>query len=309
LQQHGRTPAEWALLAALVAMWGSAFLFNKLGVASVPPATLVAGRLALGATIMLAIVYARGLRLPPLGPIWLAYCLLGVLGNAVPFLLITWGQQFIDSALAGILMAVMPLATLVLAHFLVRGERMTSGRIFGFVLGFGGIVFLMEPAAVAGVGGAAQQILAQLAILCGALCYAANSVLARLFIKTDFTLAAAGTLLVPAVLMLGVALVHDKPWMLHPTFASTASIVWLGVGPTAIATICYFRLISSAGPTFMSIVNYLSPAVAVFLGVALLGEEPAVSAYVGLALILSGIALSQRRSRVVITAKRTEDPR
>jgi drug/metabolite transporter (DMT)-like permease len=298
LQQHGRTAAEWALLAALVAMWGSAFLFNKLGVASVPPATLVAGRLALGAIVMLAIVYVRGLRLPPLGPIWLAYCVLGVLGNAVPFVLITWGQQFIDSALAGILMAVMPLATLVLAHFLVRGERMTSGRIFGFALGFAGIIFLMEPAAVAGVGGAAQQILAQLAILCGALCYAANSVLARLFVKTDFTLAAAGTLLVPAVLMLGVALVHDRPWTLHPTFASTASIVWLGVGPTAIATICYFRLISSAGPTFMSIVNYLSPAVAVFLGVALLDEEPGVSAYAGLSLILSGIALSQRRSSV-----------
>jgi drug/metabolite transporter (DMT)-like permease len=296
LQPHGRTPAEWALLAALVAMWGSAFLFNKLGVASVPPATLVAGRLALGAIVMLAIVYARGLRLPPPGPIWLAYGLLGVLGNAVPFVLITWGQQFIDSALAGILMAVMPLATLVLAHFLVRGERMTSGRIFGFALGFAGIIFLMEPAAVAGVGGAAQQILAQLAILCGALCYAANSVLARLLIKTDFTLAAAGTLLMPAVLMVGVALVHDRPWTLHPTFASTASIVWLGVGPTAIATICYFRLISSAGPTFMSIVNYLSPAVAVFLGVALLGEQPGVSAYAGLALILGGIALSQRLS-------------
>ncbi|HUP93903.1 MAG TPA: DMT family transporter [Burkholderiales bacterium] len=293
--QQQRTLIEWALLFALVAMWGSSFMFNKLGVATVPPATLVASRLTLGALTMLALLYARGLRLPPLGPIWVAYAALGVIGNAGPFFLITWGQQVVDSALAGILMGVMPLATLVLAHFLVRGERMTASRVVGFVLGFSGIVFLMEPAAVAGLGGATRQVLSQLAILGGALCYAANSVLARLLIKTDFMLAAAGTLLVPAALMLGIALVCDRPWTLEPSFASVASIVWLGVGPTAIATICYFRLISSAGPTFMSLVNYLSPMVAVFLGVTLLGEQPGVSAYAGLALILGGIALTQRR--------------
>jgi drug/metabolite transporter (DMT)-like permease len=295
--QQQRTPVEWALLLSLVAMWGSSFMFNKLAVASVPPATVVAGRLALGTITLLVLVYARGLRLPPLGPIWGAYALLGFLGNALPFFLIAWGQQVVDSALAGILMAAMPLATLVLAHFVVHGEHMTTNRLAGFVLGFLGIVFLMEPAAVAGIGGAAIQILAQLAVLGGALCYSANSVLARLLIKTDFLVAATGTLLVAAALMLPIALLHDKPWTLHPSGASLASIVWLGVGPTAIATICYFRLISSAGPTFMSLVNYLSPAIAVFLGVTLLGEKPGVAAYAGLTCILLGIAISQWRRR------------
>jgi drug/metabolite transporter (DMT)-like permease len=295
--QQQRTPVEWALLLSLVAMWGSSFMFNKLAVASVPPATVVAGRLALGTITLLVLLYARGLRLPPLGPIWGAYALLGFLGNALPFFLIAWGQQVVDSALAGILMAAMPLATLVLAHFVVHGEHMTTNRLAGFVLGFLGIVFLMEPAAVAGIGGAAIQILAQLAVLGGALCYSANSVLARLLIKTDFLVAATGTLLVAAALMLPIALLHDKPWTLHPSGASLASIVWLGVGPTAIATICYFRLISSAGPTFMSLVNYLSPAIAVFLGVTLLGEKPGVAAYAGLTCILLGIAISQWRRR------------
>jgi drug/metabolite transporter (DMT)-like permease len=257
----------------------------------------VAGRLALGTITLLVLLYARGLRLPPLGPIWGAYALLGFLGNALPFFLIAWGQQVVDSALAGILMAAMPLATLVLAHFVVHGEHMTTNRLAGFVLGFLGIVFLMEPAAVAGIGGAAIQILAQLAVLGGALCYSANSVLARLLIKTDFLVAATGTLLVAAALMLPIALLHDKPWTLQPSGASLASIVWLGVGPTAIATICYFRLISSAGPTFMSLVNYLSPAIAVFLGVTLLGEKPGVAAYAGLTCILLGIAISQWRRR------------
>jgi drug/metabolite transporter (DMT)-like permease len=292
-----RTLTEWALLLALVAMWGSSFMFNKLGVATVSPATLVAARLTLGALTMLALLHARGVRLPPFGPIWGAYAVLGIVGNAAPFFLITWAQQVVDSALAGILIAAMPLGTLVLAHFLVPDERMRPNRVLGFALGFGGIVFLMEPAAVAGLGGSAGQILSQLAVLCGALCYSANSVMARLLIKTDFMTAAAGTLLIAAALMLPIAIVHDRPWTLHPSSTSVAAILWLGIGPTAVATILYFRLISSAGPTFMSLVNYLSPAVAVFLGVTLLGEQPGVSAYAGLMLILAGIALSQWRHR------------
>jgi drug/metabolite transporter (DMT)-like permease len=290
-----RSGHDWALLSALVVMWGSSFMFNKLGVATVPPLTLVAGRLTLGALTLLLLLYGRGLRLPPLGSIWIAYGVLGIVGNALPFFLITWGQQVVDSALAGILMAGMPLATLVLAHFLVQGERMTGMRVFGFALGFLGIVFLMEPAAVAGIGGAARQVISQLSILCGALCYSANSVMARLLVRSDFLVAATATLLVSALLVIPLALVVDEPWNLRPSFSSTAAIVWLGVGPTAIATILYFRLISSAGPTFMSLVNYLSPAIAVFLGVVLLGEEPGVNAYAGLVLILTGIAISQWR--------------
>jgi drug/metabolite transporter (DMT)-like permease len=276
-------------------MWGSSFMFNKLGVATVPPLTLVAGRLTVGALTLLVLLYAKGVRLPPPGPIWLAYGVLGIVGNALPFFLITWGQQVVDSALAGILMAAMPLATLVLAHFLVQGERMTAARVTGFALGFLGIVFLMEPAAAAGMGGAALQVISQLAVLGGALCYSANSIMARLMIKTDFLLAAAGTLLVSALLVLPLAIAFDRPWNVQPSPSSISAIVWLGVGPTAIATILYYRLISSAGPTFMSLVNYLSPAIAVFLGVTLLGEHPGVNAYAGLVLILTGIALSQWR--------------
>src|SRR5689334_21382237 len=177
-------------------MWGSSFMFNKLGVASVPPLTLVAGRLTIGTLTLLVLLYAKGVRLPPLGTIWIAYGVLGVVGNALPFFLITWGQQVVASALAGILMAAMPLATLVLAHFLVEGEQLTAARVAGFALGFIGIVLLMEPAAAAGLGGAALQIVAQLSVLCGALCYSANSILARLLIRTDFLSAATGTLLV-----------------------------------------------------------------------------------------------------------------
>ena len=172
---------------------------------------------------------------------------------------------------------------------------MTIGRVAGFMLGFLGIVFLFEPAALDSFGGSRLQVISQLAILCGALCYSANSIMARLLVRSDFLVAAAGTMLMSAFLAVPLALFLNTPWSLEPSGSSVAAIVWLGVGPTAIATILYFRLISSAGPTFMSFVNYLSPAIAVFLGVALLGEKPGANAYAGLALILSGIAVSQWR--------------
>lgn len=286
---------DWVLLAALVAMWGSAFMFIKLGVATVPPATLAASRLAIGAAILYAVMRSRGQALPRTGRSWLPFAALAIVGNCIPFYLISWAQQFIDSALAGILMAIMPLATLSLAHFFVAGERMTGNRALGFSLGFGGIVVLMGPAALAGLGGSLLAVTAQAAVLAGALCYAANSVMARRLIETDFLVASTAVLIVATVAIVPLALVLDRPWTLAPSAGSAIAIVWLGVGPTALATLLYFTLIASAGPTFMSLVNYLSPMVALLAGVALLGEQPGTSAIAGLGLILLGIAVSRRR--------------
>lgn len=290
-----RTPKDWLLLLALVAMWGSSFMFNRIAVATLPPWTVVAGRIGIAALVLTAIVYALGKRLPPLGRAWAPFALIAVIGNVVPFYLITWGQQVVESALAGILMAMMPLATIVLAHFLIAGERLTRQRAAGFAIGFGGIVLLMGPAALAGLGGEAASIVSQMAVLGGALCYALQSVLTRLIIKGEVLVAAAATLLVASLIVVPVALWLDRPWLLSPSTASAAAVIWLGVAPTAIATVLYFMLIRSAGPSFMSLVNYLSPGVAVTLGLLVMGEAPGGNAYFGLALILCGIAVTQLR--------------
>ncbi|HTE15435.1 MAG TPA: DMT family transporter, partial [Burkholderiales bacterium] len=255
-----------------------------------------AARLILGALILLTVVYLRGARLPPFGKAWGYYAIFALLGNCIPFTSITWGQQRTDSALAGILMAVMPLATMVLAHFFVKGEPMTRNRVIGFILGFAGIVALIGPSAFDRFAGQSLATLSQLAILFGALCYAANSVLTRILARGDDVLvASAAMLLIASVIALPIALWIDKPWLIKAGTTSLWAILWLGVGPTAIATVVYFKLIATAGPTFMSLVNYMSPAVAVFLGVALLGETPNIYAYIALVLILLGIAVSQWR--------------
>jgi drug/metabolite transporter (DMT)-like permease len=294
-----RTLLDWLLLASLVAMWGSSFMFIKLGLATVPTSTLVAARLILGALILLLVVHVRGARLPPLrhgGKVWGSYAILALIGNCIPFTSITWGQVRTDSALAGILMAVMPLATMVLAHFFVKGEHMTRNRVLGFLFGFAGIVVLMGPSALGRIDGNALAALSQLAILFGALCYAGNSVLTRILARGDDVLVAStAMLLIASAITLPVALIVDRPWLLQATPASLWSIAWLGVGPTAVATVMYFKLIASAGPTFMSLVSYMTPVVAVFVGVTLLGETPGWHAYVALSLILLGISVSQWR--------------
>lgn len=292
-----RTPRDWMLLLALVAMWGSSFMFNRIAVASLPPLTVVAGRIGIAALVLVAVVFALGRRLPPPGRDWAPFVLIAVIGNALPFYLITWGQQVVESALAGILMAMMPLATIVLAHFLIAGEHLTRQRAGGFLVGFSGIVLLMGPAALAGFGGDALRIVSQLAVLGGALCYAMQSVLTRLLVKGDVLVAAAATLLVASLIVVPAALWLQPPWTLAPSPQSVAAVIWLGVAPTAIATILYFMLIRSAGPSFMSLVNYLSPGVAVMLGLLVMGETPQANAYFGLVLILAGIAVTQWRRR------------
>ncbi len=290
---------DWGLLAALAALWGSNFMFIKLGVATVPPATLVASRLVIGAIILVAVVRALGYTFPPLGRAWASYVVLAFVGNCLPFWLITAGQQSIDSALAGILMAIMPLATLVLAHYVVAGERMSRNRLIGFILGFAGIAVLMGPAALSGLGGSSLEILAQLLVLAGALCYATQSVLVRRMLKGDVMVASAAIIFIAALISLPVALVVDQPWNLSPSQASVHAVIWIGIGPTALATIVYLKLIDSAGPTFMSLTNYCIPVVALLLGVMFLGEEPGANAYTGLLMILAGIAISQvRRAQI-----------
>jgi drug/metabolite transporter (DMT)-like permease len=289
------TVKDWGMLAALVALWGSNFMFIKLGVAAVPPATLVATRLVIGAVILVTVIRAMGYIFPPVGRAWLPYVVLAVVGNCMPFWFITWGQQSIDSALAGILMAIMPLTTLLLAHFFVAGEHMTRNRVAGFLLGFMGIVVLMGPAALAGLGGSPIEILAQLSVLAGALCYAVNGVIIRVVLKGDVMVASAAIIAIAAVISVPVALVVDQPWRLDPGSTAVSILLWIGIGPTAIATLVHLKLIASAGPTFMSLINYCIPVVALLIGVALLGEEPGANAYSGLLLILAGIALSQLR--------------
>ncbi|MCZ6781863.1 MAG: DMT family transporter [Proteobacteria bacterium] len=290
---------DWIRLGALVLMWGTAFVFIRLAVETVSPSSVAAGRIAAAALILCVAVPLSGLHFPAPGRIWLYFLVLGIVGNALPFFLISWGQQRIPSGLAAILMAVNPLITLMLAHRFVPGERATTGRTAGFVLGFLGMLVLVGPDAIGELAETRSAALRRGAVLAGALCYAMNSILVRRMPETNALVASASVLAMAALVMVPLALVLAPPTSFAASLPSLAAVAWLGVVPTALATIVYFRVIASAGPTFFSLVNYLVPLVALGAGFVAYDERPTWRAFAALALVLSGIALTRLRRRAV----------
>lgn len=301
--RHGA--ADWAMLAALTLMWGSSFLLTKVAVGGLPPDLVVAGRLLVGACLVVPLAWLLAAR-PVAGMrLWVFYTLIAVFGNVLPFSLIAWGQKFIDSGLAGILMAIMPLATLGLAHFLVPGERMTAFRAIGFLMGFAGVVVLMGPDALSDLANGEGHLLPMLSVLGGALCYAVSSILARLRPPSDALFSAASTIslasliMLPILFMTGELELHAVPEVPH-----LLAVILLGVFSTAIATVVYFRLVKSAGPSFVSQLNYLIPLWAVGVGMVFLGEQPQATHVYALGLILSGILVTQLERRRLVAGLR-----
>ncbi len=295
---------DWLYLLALALLWGTSFLFVKIAVRSIAPATLVAARFAIAAAVLSVAVRARGLRLPTSRRVWGHYLLMSLIGNSIPFTLIAWGQIEVDVGLAGILMGVMPLMTLLLAHFFVPGERMAPRMAGGFAVGFIGLVALFGPEALLELGGEASDLLSQVAIASAAICYAISTIIARRLATLDPLVSATTVMWVTCAIMVPVALWVDRPWNLAPSAESIASVVWLGLFATALATILYFRVIQTAGPTFLSLINYMIPVVALTAGAIVLDEDLVGTVLIGMALILTGLAISQLGSRTMGKASR-----
>ncbi len=285
---------QMALLLLLAIIWSSSFMFIKIGVDTVPPATMTASRLLLAAAMLVVIARARGYRFPLTLRAWGIFTFVGLTGNAVPFTLIAWGELEVDSGLAAILMGVMPVATALLAHAFVRDERLTRRRAAGVLLGFSGSVLLVGFSALSGLG---AQVPAQLAVVGGALCYAITTVFVRRFANLPDVLMAAGAMTTGALTMIPVAILMESPLSLSPSIASVASVVILGVVSTGFAALIYFYLIRTVGAAIFSQVNFLTPAIGVAFGMVFLGERPGADAWLALALIVFGVWLVTRRAR------------
>lgn len=290
--------SHWVLLIALVVMWGSSFALTRIAVERLAPAMVVMGRNAIAAILLFALLLAWRRGVPRGLELWAFMALIAVIGNAAPFLLISWGQQRIDSGLAGILMAAMPLVTLVLAHFFVEGERLARHKVVGFMIGFLGIVVLVGPAALRELGGEGETLVAQLAVLGASLCYAVNTIVARRKPPSDVYATSAVVLLLAMLLTLPMAMA-PLWWGGMPMPSFTGAPLWalmgLGVMSTAAGSVVYFKLIEAAGPTFLSLINYLIPLWAVLIGTLFMAERPAWNHVLALGLILFGVAMSQRR--------------
>ena len=299
-----RPITHWLLLFALVAMWGSAFMMTGIAVRDFSPTVLVTVRLIMSAVLLGGLVLLRGMRFPMLGRFWLFSLLIALAGNCVPFWLISFGQQQVESGLAGILMGIMPLTTMVLAHFFVPGERLNVIKATGFAIGFTGLVVLLGPAALLELKGQGNTLLYELAILGGAVCYAIQAIVARHRPPADPLVAAAGVMVMGSLVMLPIGAAGAPAELAAAPVGPLWALLALAVVATSIATVVFLKLVTVAGPSFTSFINYLIPVWAVLMGMLFLGERPGVAAMVALALILSGIGLGEVGSRRVAGSAR-----
>jgi drug/metabolite transporter (DMT)-like permease len=281
---------NWALLMGLVALWGTSFLVISISVETVDPISIVFYRLVLGALVLALVVFARGQKFPRSARIWGGFLLMAIAGNALPFFLITWGQQTIDSGVAGMIMAIMPLMTMLFAHYLVKGETLNRYKIIGFIMGITGVTLLLGPV----FEGGARALLSGLAIFTAATCYAVNAILIKRLPRFSPMVGACGVLIMASLVILPIWLIM-APDNNNISEDSMLAVIWLGIGPTGIATIILFSVIDRAGPTFLSTINYLVPVVAFLCGAWLLSEPASWHHFVALGTILSGIAITRIR--------------
>ncbi len=285
------------MLAFLCVVWGFSFLLIALALNSFPPLTLVCLRLVVGAGILYLLMHWQGLFLPRELRWWSYFTLLSILGNLVPFLLISWAEVHIASGQVGLLMALMPISTMVLAHFFVDYERLTARRLIGVFAGFLGVTVLVGGDALSGLGGV--SLVAQLAVVAAGFAYAVNSVYAKRLPSINGLVMATGSLIVGSLIMVPLTLLIDQPWELQVSAASWAAVIALGLFSTGLATWVYFLLVSDCGPNFLSLCNYIIPALSFAAGAILLGEAVNSWQFIGMIAICSGIAISRPKKRVV----------
>lgn len=294
--QHKPTRTDWLRYVALIVFWGSAFSMTKVAVVQLPPSLVVFARLSIGVAVLWAWMLIRGHKMPALLPHpdirWLWFIPVGATGAGLPFLLISYSVQTVDSGLVGILLATMPLGVAFLSHFFVRGGQLTWYRIAGLVLGLLGVVILMGPQSLLHMG--SEPPLAQLAILGAAFCYALNAILIHFMPETHTSVMATGMMLIAAIIQAPFALTDLAHVTTMPDGTVWACLIALGLVCTGLAGILYTQVVKSAGPNFIASANYFMPPFAVIVGMVFLHERFQVTAFVALGVILLGLYLERK---------------
>jgi drug/metabolite transporter (DMT)-like permease len=278
---------EHVLLLVLATLWGASYALIKVGVETIPPVTLIAGRTLIAAALLLAVVRWRGLALPRDGATWRRFLVQACLNSAIPFTLIAWGEQRVDAGLATVLNSTAPIFVFLLTAAITRHEPVTMRKLLGVVSGMAGVCLIIGAEALSGFG---EQLLAPLAIVAAAVCYAGAAIFGKTFKDLDPILPAAGSLICGGAILLPASLVIDQPWTLMPSCDSLLALIGLSVFSTALALVIYFRLVHTLGSVGVTSQAYLRVPIGVAIGVVFLGEQLTVVAVLGLACVVVGVA-------------------
>ncbi len=277
---------DLALLLLLATLWGGSYSFIKVGVETIPPVTLIAARTLLAGAILLVLIRWRGLRLPRDPATWRLFLVQACLNSIVPFTLIAWAERSVEAGLATILSSTSPIFVVLLGLLAGTGERVSLLKLAGIASGLAGTLLIVGTEAMAGFG---ADLAAQLALVAASLCYGGAALFGRHFKGLDPIMPAAGSLLCGAALLIPLSLAVDRPWTLAPSGASIQALLALSVVSTALAFVIYFRLIARLGSVATTSVAYLRVPTGVLIGMVVLGESLAPTAWAGLVLIVCGV--------------------
>ncbi len=277
----------WLLLCLI---WGSTWLFIKLGLEDLPPLTFAGIRFVIATIILFAWILARGVPLPSKARDWLFLAVTGVLSFTLNYGLVFWGEQYISSGLAAVLQSMLPLFGLILAHFYLPGERMTLPRLAGVLLGVLGVgVIFSNQLQVSGP----RALWGSAALVGSALCAAyANVLVKRYGLNLQPTMLAGGQMLFGLVplLLIGIPL-EGNPLNYHWTPVAVFSLFYLAIVGTVVAFVLYYWLLHNMDVTKTMLIALVTPVTAVILGLLVLKEELHWRTLAGGVMIMSGIAL------------------
>lgn len=287
-----RERSNWLIFLALGLMWGSSYLFIKLAVDDFGTFTLVALRLAIGAALLWVVVRLARQALPREPRIYGHLAVMAVVNIVIPFALITWAEQSVDSSIAAILTSAVPLFAIVIAPLFLHDEPIRVNGVVGLLVGFVGVVVLASrDLAIAG-----SDLTGEIALLGAALSYAVGAVYSRHNMRGVPPLIPAVVQVTFALLISSaIAILFERPWNARPDGEAIFSIVWLGVVGSGFAYLAVFRLLASWGATRTTMVAYVIPVVGIVLGFLVLAEPIDGRLLIGTGLVIAGVGLVHSR--------------
>ena len=288
------TRADWLLLLALGFMWGTSYVFIKIGVQTLPTFTLIASRLGIGLTVLLTVVLVAREPLPRKPRIYGHLLVMAIVNIVLPFALITTAERSVDSALAAILNGAVPLFVIVFAAFFLHDEPITVNRLVGLVIGYAGVIILVSRGL--GAGGSQSSLQGELALIASTAFYGAGAVYARRNMRgLRPMIPALFQVLFAFIIVALIAVAFEHPWTVTWTFDAAGSVIWLGILGSGIAYLVNFRLLARIGATRTSLVAYLLPVVGIIAGAIVFQETVDARVLFGTALVIGGVALVNSR--------------
>ena len=299
-------PLELGLVLLLGLLWGSPYALTKISLETIPPITLVAARVSLAATALWLIAFSRGYRAPKERRVVRLLFVQGVITCVVPYTLIAFGQQTVESGLAAILNSTTPLFVCIIGVLWTHHEPVTSSKVFGAAVGFSGVIAIAGASALFGLG---DHAIGQAAIILATISSAFSVIHGRRFVGMAPEVVAAGMLTAAAITLVPLSLIFESPWHISPSAPSVVALLINAIVATALGFAIYFRLIRTVGSLATASVGYLKPAVGVLIGCLILGEPFTTVMALGLFGILLGVAIiNGKLTGLGATTSPTPDP-